>query len=70
MLAGSVVFFKIVDIKNNTTAIEIRCKRAVYDDPEFNFNTNSYEDDGKIATYSSENQLIKKCFKKIFRRIK
>jgi hypothetical protein len=70
VLAGSVVFFKIVDVKNNTKAIEIRCKSAVYDDLDFNFNTNSYEDDGKIATYSSENHLVKKCFKRIFRRIK
>jgi len=70
LLAGSVVFLKIMDLKNNTTPIEIQCQGSVYDSPNFNFDTNSYEDDGKIATYKSEEQLIKKCFKRIFRRIK
>lgn len=70
LLAGSVVFLKIIDIKNNTIALEISCKSAVYDDLDFNFETNSYEEDGKIATHSNENQLIKKCFKRIFRKIK
>ena len=70
VLAGSVVFFKIFDIKNNTIALELNCKSSVYDNPNFNFETNQYEDNLKIATYKSENQLIKKCFKRIFRRIK
>ncbi|WP_438972908.1 hypothetical protein [Polaribacter sp.] len=70
VLAGSVVFFKIIDIINNRKVIELRCKSAVYDNPKFNFNTNSYEDDNKIALYTNEEQLIKKCFKIIFRRIK
>jgi len=70
LLAGSVVFFKIIDVKNNTTALEISCKSAVYDDLDFNFETNSFEDNGKIVTHKSEKQLIKKCFKRIFRRIK
>ncbi len=70
VLAGSVVFFKIIDIINNRKVIELRCKSAVYDNPKFNFNTNSYEDDNKIALYTNEEQLIKKCFKRIFRRIK
>ena len=70
LLAGSVVFLKIIDVKNNITALEISCKSAVYDDSDFNFETNSYEDDGKIATHKSEDQLIKKCFKRIFKRIK
>ena len=69
-LAGSVVFFKIYDLKNNTTAIELSCKSSVYDDSEFNFNTNQYEDNTRIATYKSESQLIKKCFKRILKRIK
>ncbi|WP_296637896.1 hypothetical protein [Polaribacter sp.] len=69
-LAGSVVFFKIIDVKNNTTALEISCKSAVYDDLDFNFETNSFEDDVRIATHQSEKQLIKKCFKSILRRIK
>lgn len=64
------LFFKIIDIINNRKVIELRCKSAVYDNPKFNFNTNSYEDDNKIALYTNEEQLIKKCFKRIFRRIK
>ncbi len=70
VLAGSVVFFKVYDLKNKTIAIEISCKSSVYDDPDFNFNTNQYEDNTKIATYKSESQLIKKCFKRILRKIK
>ncbi|WP_397447120.1 hypothetical protein [Polaribacter sp. R77954] len=70
VLAGSVVFLKIFDVKNNTIALELNCKSSVYDNPNFNFDTNQYEDNLKIATYKSENQLIKKCFKRIFRRIK
>lgn len=70
LLAGSVVFLKVFDIKNNSVAIEMSCKSSVYDDVEFNFDTNSYEDNNRIATYTSENQLIKKCFKRILRRIK
>lgn len=70
VLAGSVVFFKVYDLKNKTIAIEISCKSSVYDDPDFDFNTNQYEDNTKIATYKSESQLIKKCFKRIFRKIK
>ncbi|WP_439132288.1 hypothetical protein [Polaribacter sp.] len=70
VLAGSVVFFKVFDVKNNTIALELNCKSSVYDDPDFNFDTNQYDDNSKIATYKSENQLIKKCFKRILRRIK
>ena len=70
VLAGSVVFFKVYDLKNKTIAIEISCRSSVYDDPDFNFDTNQYEDNTRISTYKSENQLIKKCFKRIFRKIK
>tara|TARA_R110002072_G_scaffold171894_1_gene325640 strand:+ start:616 stop:1185 length:570 start_codon:yes stop_codon:yes gene_type:complete len=70
VLAGSVVFFKVYDLKNNTIALELNCKSSVYDDPDFNFDTNQYEDNIRIATYKSESQLIKKCFKRILRRIK
>jgi len=70
VLAGSVVFFKVYDLKNKTIAIEISCKSSVYDDPDFDFNTNQYEDNTKIATYKSEIQLIKKCFKRVLRKIK
>lgn len=70
LLAGSVVFFKVYDVKNKTIAMELNCKSAVYDDPDFNFDTNEYEDNIRVSTYKSENQLIKKCFKRIFRRIK
>jgi len=65
-----VVFFKVYDLKNSTTALELSCKSSVYDDPEFNFETNQNEINSKIATYKSESQLIKKCFKRIFRKIK
>ncbi|WP_343329534.1 hypothetical protein [Polaribacter staleyi] len=69
VLAGSVVFFKIFDIKNNNVLIEMSCKSSVYDDEQFNFDTNSYEKDTRISTYKSEDQLIKKSFKRIFSRI-
>ncbi|QVY65825.1 hypothetical protein [Polaribacter sp. Q13] len=69
VLGGSVVFVKIFDIKNNNVLIEMRCKSVVYDDENFNFDTNSYENDSRISTYKSEQQLIKKSFKRIFRRI-
>ncbi|WP_158837214.1 hypothetical protein [Polaribacter sp. L3A8] len=70
VLGGAVVFVKIFDIKNNNVFIEMSCKGAIYDDDNFNFDTNSYENDTRIATYKSEEQLVKKCFKRIFRRIK
>jgi hypothetical protein len=69
-LAGSVVFFKVYDLKNKTIAIEISCKSSVYDNPDFNFDTNQYEDNARIATYKSESQLIKKCLKRILGKIK
>ncbi|ARV05184.1 hypothetical protein BTO04_00070 [Polaribacter sp. SA4-10] len=69
LLAGSVVFLKIFDIKNHNVLIDMRCKSAVYDKENFNFDTNSYEKDTKISTYKSEEQLVKKCFKRIFSRI-
>lgn len=70
LLAGSVVFFKIYDLKNNTIAMELNCKSSVYDDSNFNFNTNQYENDGRVATHNSEDQLVKKCFKRILSKIK
>ena len=62
ILAGSVVFIKVFDIKNNNVLIEMRRKSVVYDDEDYNFYTNSYEKDTKLATYLSEEKLKKKIF--------
>ena len=40
----------------------MRCKSVVYDDEDYNFYTNSYEKDTKLATYLSEENLKKKIF--------
>jgi len=63
ILAGSVVFLKIFDIRNNKVLIEMRCKSYVYNDESFNFDTNSYEKDTRISIYTSEEQLIKRVLK-------
>ena len=69
VLAGSVVFLKIFDIRNNKVLIEMRCKSYVYNDENFNLDTNSYEKDTGILTYKSDELLVKKGFKRILRRI-
>lgn len=69
LLGGSVVFFKIFDIKNNKIFLDMRCKSSVYDLDDFNFDTKSYEEDTRINSYKNEDKLIKKCFKKIFNKI-
>ena len=40
----------------------MRCKSVVYDNENYNFDTNSYEKDTRVSTYKSEEQLIKKNF--------
>ena len=70
VLAGSVVFLKVFDIKNNSILIEMRCQATITDVRNYNFNTNSYETDTRIATYMGNDQLLKRAFKKILKKIK